>query len=244
MKSPDGSYRFVPGVPPYSAGVAAESGFRIERATLASPLPVAEGFRRIQAHLEGLGRPLTALCACELRSPAPFSEAGFADFNRGYVGVLQEWGLFRDGANPVARSNVCPLVRPPEVPGFHAFSYTLPGPGAGFVVAGNGEAPEGKATYRDHIVRRGDLSPEGLREKARWVFAEQERRLKALGFGWRDATAAHVYTVHEGFAFAAEELAGRGLRREGLSRELCRPPVVDIEFEMDCRGISRECSVI
>ena len=42
------------------------------------------------------GRPLTALCACELRSPAPFTEAGFRAFNKVYVGTLAAWGLFEN----------------------------------------------------------------------------------------------------------------------------------------------------
>ncbi len=37
-----GGFRFVPGVYQYSAGVAAEPGFRIERALFAEPVPLAE----------------------------------------------------------------------------------------------------------------------------------------------------------------------------------------------------------
>jgi hypothetical protein len=28
--------------------------------------------------------------------------------------------------------------------------------------------------------------------------------------------------------------------RDSISLQDCRPPVVDIEFEMDCRGVARE----
>src|SRR4051794_16462120 len=49
--------------------------------------------------------------ACELRSPAPFTDDGFRAFNESYVGALERWGVFRDGGNPVARSNVCPRNR-------------------------------------------------------------------------------------------------------------------------------------
>ncbi len=239
----DGGYRFVPGVFPYSAGVAAEPGYRLERARFVVPVPIDEGFRRIRAHLASLGRPVTAFCACELRSPAPFTEEGFATFNRLYGGLLQEWEILRNGVNPVARSNVCPQAEAPVVPAFHAFTYTVLGEGGGFVVAGSGEAPEGKPTYRDHIVRLGDLCPEGLREKAGWVLGEQERRLKALGVGWPDATAVQVYTVHDVFPFVVEELVRRGGNRTGIVREHCRPPVIDIEFEMDCRGVTREIRI-
>jgi hypothetical protein len=237
---PDGGYRFIRGVVPYSAGVAPEPGFELERARFDAPLPMEEGFRRIKAHLAERGRPPTALCACELRSPEPFSETGFTEFNRGYVSVLESWGIVRDGVNPVARSNVCPEFDPPAVPGFYAFSYTVPGSRAGFVVAGSGEAPEGRGNYRDHIVRRGDLSADGLQEKARWVLGEQERRLRALGFGWGDVTAVQVYTVHDVFPWIGEELVYRRAMRGGLIWHLTRPPVVDIDFEMDCRGVAVE----
>ncbi|MBI3855972.1 MAG: hypothetical protein HY293_09815, partial [Planctomycetes bacterium] len=225
---------------PYAAGVAAERGFQIERARFDTPLPVEEGFRRIRIHLASIGRPPAAFCACELRSPKPFTEAGFTGFNRGYISVLEAWGIVRGGLNPVARSNVCPEADPPAVPVFHAFSYTVPGEAAGFVVAGCGEAPEGKGNYRDHIVRLNDVSQDGLREKAAWVLGEQERRLRALGAGWRDVTAAQLYTVHAVFPWIGEELAACGAMRGGLTWHHARPPVVGIDFEMDCRGLKVE----
>jgi hypothetical protein len=132
----EGGFAFLEGVFSYSQGAVALDGYAIERACFARPLPVAEGFRRIATHLQGLGRPKTALCACELRSPRPFSFAGFGEFNRGYVAVLQQWGLFRDRQNAVARSNVAPEINPPAEPSFYAFSYTVPMAHAGrsFVV--------------------------------------------------------------------------------------------------------------
>ncbi len=237
-----GNYRFVPGVFQYSAGVAAEPGFRIERVRFLMPVPLAEGFRLIEQTLQAAGRPFTAFCACELRSPRPFDEIGFEAFNKEYVGTLARWGLFDGKTNPVARSNVCPEIDPPEVPGFYAFSYTLADASAApsFVVAGSGEAPEGKGNYKDHIVNRGDLSPEGLRNKARWVLGEMENRMRALGFNWSDATASQLYTVHNIYPFMAEEIGRRGAMRGGLTWHLNRPPVVELEYEMDCRGVHFE----
>jgi hypothetical protein len=157
--------------------------------------------------------------------------------------VLTEWGLFVDGRNPVARSNVCPEVAPPAAPAFHAFSITVPDAGAApsFVVAGSGEAPEAGGDYRDHAIALGDTSPSGLREKARWVLGEMERRMAALGgFGWADTTAVQAYTVHDLHPFLADELGRRGAARHGLTWQFCRPPVRDLEYEMDCRGVSLE----
>jgi hypothetical protein len=238
-----GGYRYVKGVFQYSAGVAAEPGFEIERVRFRRPLPLADGFRVVEAQIRGMGRPLTAFCACELRSPAPFTEEGFTAFNRVYVGTLERWGVYRGGLNPVARSNVCPELHPPSEPSLHAFSYTVPTDAdalASFVIAGSGESPEGKGNYRDHIVRRGDVSAAGLLEKARWVLGEMERRMAALGFGWRDTTATQLYTVHDVHPFLADEIVRRGAAAGGLTWHYCRPPVVELDYEMDVRGVARE----
>jgi len=240
----DGGFRFVKGVLPYSAGVAAQPGYSIRRARFNRVLPLTEGYAAIAAHLKAVGRPNTALCAAELRSPAPFTDEGFGEFNREYIKTLTDWKLYRDGINPVARSNLAPAVGPPKVPGFYAFSYTVPAeaadPRKAFVIAGSGECPEGLANYRDHIVRKGDVSPAGLLEKARWVLGEQERRMAALGFTWADITATQVYTVHDIHPLLAGEFAARGADVGGITWHYVRPPVVDLEYEMDCRGLSRE----
>ena len=123
---PAGGYRFITHQFQYSGGVAAELGFRIERARFTRPVPLTEGFDAIEGYLGGIGRSPTAFCACELCSPAQFTDAGFVAFNRHYVERLAAWGIFRDEVNPVARSNVCPEIDPPVTPSFYAFSYTMP----------------------------------------------------------------------------------------------------------------------
>ena len=237
-----GGYRFVAGVFQYSAGVVAMPGHRIVRVRFHDPVPLAEGFRRIEDIVRAAGRPLTAFCACELRSPAPFTESGFTAFNKIYVGTLERWGVFDGTTNTVARSNVCPAIDPPAEPSFYAFAYTERAPDAepSFVVAGSGEAPEGRGNYRDHIIRLGDTSPSGLREKARFVLGEMERRLSTMGFGWADTTAAQVYTVHDIHPFMADEIVRRGAARAGLTWHYTRPPIEGLDYEMDCRGVSDE----
>ena len=74
---PAGGYRFITHQFQYSGGVAAELGFRIERARFTRPVALAVAFDAIEDYLGGIGRPPTALCACELRSPAQFTDAGF-----------------------------------------------------------------------------------------------------------------------------------------------------------------------
>ena len=239
----EGGYRFIKAVFQYSGGVAAEPGFEIVRARLAKPVVLADGFKAVEAHLKAAGRPLAAFCACELRSPAPFTEQGFLEFNKGYAGTLERWGICKDGVNPVARTNVCPAFEPPAAPSLYAFSYTVPaatGARGTFIVAGGGEAPEGKPNYRDHIVRRGDTSPGGLREKVRYVLAEMERRLAALGFSWPDAISTQAYTVHDIGALVQDEIAARGAAAGGLEWHFARPPIAGLDYEMDVRGAARE----
>lgn len=237
-----GGYQFIPGVFQYSAGVRANDGFEIVRARFRSMPPMSEAFPAIEAHLKAQNSSPDAFCACELRSPAPFSEQGFTEFNKEYVTWLDRWKLIKDGVNPVARTNVCPQIAPPKQVSVYAFSYTrrtTKAPG-GFVVAGSGEAPEGGANYRDHAIRLGDLSLAGLTEKARWVLGEMERRMKALGATWADNTGTHLYTVHDIHPLLEREIVMRGASSNGLSWHFARPPVQDLDYEMDVRGVSTE----
>ena len=239
---PQGGYRFVKGVFQYSAGAAALPGYRIERARFARDVPLAEGFARIAGYLQALGRPLTAFCACELRSPAPFDDHGFRTFNEVYAAVLGSWGLLALGENPVARSNVCPEIDPPAEPGFHAFSYAVPADDApaSFVIAGSGESIEGHATYAERTVAYRDLSLAGLRAKAAHVHDVMEGRMAALGVTWSATTATQVYTVHDIHPFLADDIVRRGAARHGITWHFNRPPIIDLEYEVDCRAVHVE----
>jgi hypothetical protein len=242
-KFAQGGYRFVSGVFQYSAGVSAEPGFQIVRARFAKLVAIDEGFEQIEKYLTRSGRPIHALCACELRSPHPFDDAGFLAFNKSYVEPLRRWGIVKDDVNPIARSNVCPAVNPPLEPRFYAFSYTVPvtAPVAPtFVVAGSGEAPEGRRTYGEKAVRIGEHSPDAIREKAQWVLREMERRMAALGVAWADSTATHVYTVYDIHHIMAEEIVRRGAASAGLTWQFCRPPIDVLDYEMDVRGVLTE----
>jgi len=238
-----GNYQFIPGVFQYSAGVRADERFEIVRARFRNVLPLSEAFAAIEAHLRDRNRPPESFCACELRSPAPFSEQGFKAFNNEYVGCLDRWKLIKDGINPVARTNVCPQVSPPKAVGVYAFSYTIPKASIAsraFVVAGSGEAPEGKSNYRDHAIRLGDRSADGLAEKARWVLAEMERRMRTLGASWSETTGTHLYTIYDIHPLLEREIVMRGASNNGLSWHYARPPVEDLDYEMDARGVSTE----
>ena len=245
IEAPNSGYRFLPGVSQYSCGIGALPGFTIARIRFADPVPLKQGFARIADILKQAARPLTAFGACELRSPAPFTEEGFKAFNAIYIETLVEWGIMKDGVNPVARSNVCPKIDPPAEPCFHAFSYTIPSKDAppSFVVAGSGESVEGKANYRDHIVRPGDTSPSGMLAKAKFVLDEMERRMSAFGGTWKQTTAVQLYTVHDAYPVLEPELGRRGVLRNGLTWHFNRPPVVGLDYEMDCRCVHHETVV-
>ena len=188
-----GGYEFLKGGFPYSCGVAAKPGFAIVHARLHQLRPLAAGFARVKQHLETLGRPLTALCGMELRSPEPFTFDGFKQFNKGYVAVLESWGIVRDGLNPVARTNVAPEVNPPAEPSLYAFSYTVPSAelNRDFVVSGGGELPEG-ALNPQEVIRLGDVTPDGIRAKAEFVMGLMEGRILGLGRTWADATVTQM----------------------------------------------------
>ena len=66
------------------------------------------------------------------------------------------------------------------------------------------------------------------------------RRLAALDAGWSDTTATQVYTVHDFHPFAADELVRANAARSGMTWYFARPPVIDLEFEVDCRRVMRE----
>jgi hypothetical protein len=241
---PQGQYAFLPGIAPYSGGVVSLPDSEIVHVTLARPLPWRQGFDLVTRFLESQNRPRAALCAMELRSPRPFTFAGFAEFNGLYAAVLRDWGLFVEGVNPVARTNVAPAPGLIAEPSLFAFSFTRPAPAGSprsFIVAGGGELPEG-ILAAEAIVARGDFGPQGLRTKAEFVMGLMDNRLRRLGGNWSEVTATDVYTVHPLDRLLTDVLLPRmgtaALR--GVVWYPTRPPIEEIEFEMDLRGVRTE----
>lgn len=238
-----GNYSFLKGIAPYSAGVAAEAGFEVVHVRLARFLPLRAGFDAVEAHLKSAGRPMQALCGMELRSPRPFSFAGFQQFNAGYIDILKKWDIFLDGMNPVARTNIAPAVNPPAEPSLYGFSYTVPSKATRktFVIAGAGELPEGSLDPHD-VVRRGESSAAAIQEKAHFVLGLMEGRLRGLGADWNDVTVTEIYTVHDIHPFLEKELLSRLGEggAHGLTWHYSRPPIESIEYEMDLRGCGTE----
>ena len=239
LPNPRGGYSFLRGISPYSAGVAASGDFAIKQVVLAGSVPWRAGLEQVDAQLKAAGRPRAALCAIALRSPKPFTFAGFNEFNAAYVDVLKSWGILVDGVNPIARTNVAPEVDAPPAPTLYSFAYTTPAKRApiSFVVAGAGELPEGSLDPHD-VVRRGETSPEALVAKTRFVLGLMESRLFGLGAKWDQVTATNIYTVHNVNALLASEILPRigAAGRHGVIWHYTRPPIESIEYEMDLRG--------
>lgn len=247
LANPRGDYHFLSGIDPYSCGVVADPGHEVVYATLRAPLPWREGFELIDAHLAEAGRGRHALCGIQLRSPTPFTMAGFIEFNVGYCDLVKSWDLYVGDLNPIARTNVAPADHPPAAPVLHAFSYTVPATDdvpMTFVVAGAGELRTA-ALDEDTIVRRGESGPDAMREKAAHVMGIMTERLLGLGAGWDLVTAVDVYTVHllEGLLENTVAPSIGPATRHGMVWIRSRPPVVGLEFEMDMRGVRREITL-
>lgn len=236
-----GDYRFIvsPGGP-FSAGVAAMPGFALRRVRFARPVPMADGFAFIKAHLEREGRPVTALAACELRSPAAMTIEQFQAFNAEYLKTLHQWGCKAGDINPLARSNLAPITEVPGEAMFFAFTYTTPEAGSAgdFLISGKPEIRDGVTT--DRIVGGRDVSLKGLDVKARFVMNAMRERVEALGCKWENVTAAQIYTVHDVRPLLEGVFTEYKVSQLGLAWYPAWPPVIGMEFEVDVRCVRTE----
>ena len=246
IDNPHGNYRFLIGIAPYSGGVVAQPGFEIIHAQLQQPLPYRQGFELVARHLDAAGRPLHARCGVELRLPAPLSFAGFIGFNDEYRHLLASWELLLDDRNPVARTNIAPVVRPPEEPSLYAFAYTVPAVDDAapptFIVSGAGDMHDQADLSPAAIVRPNETSLEAFREKATVVIREMQVRLQGLEMSWAAVTTIDVYTVHPLQPFLADTVLGPAgpAAIHGVHWHFGNPPIAGLEFEMDLRGVRQE----
>lgn len=243
-KHPTGDYSFVPGIAPYSCGVIANEGFEVVHVTLRTMVAWRQGFDLIDSFLRRAGRPHSALCAMSLRCPKPFTFKGFSEFNSEYAEILKDWGVFVDGVNPVARTNIAPRLVPPSETSLYAFAFTRPLANdcvPTFVVAGAGELPEG-VLQRDGIIELSNTSPDGMKSKAAFVMDLMEQRLEKLGVSWNVVNRTNVYSGHPSDEII-QNLINPRIGKAGLfgvTWHDSRPPIEEIEFEMDVRGVISE----
>lgn len=239
---PLAGYAFLDGQRhPFSNGVACLKGYLLTRVRFRSPLPVAEGLARAASFLQAQGRPLSALAACELRSPAPMSVSDFAAFNRRYVELLRANGFPAEPPYPVARSNVAPIHEPPATNTLVAFTYTIAAAGAetrarpDFLISGRAELIDEPRA----VVAEGDSSPSGTERKAAHVFDQLRGRVEQLGCSWTDITGIQVYTPRA-IEPVLPLMQRLGLANVGVCLNPAHPPVVPLEFEADVRSVSVE----
>ncbi len=245
IHNPEGHYHFLKGIDPYSCGVVADPGYEIIFVTFREAPPWRRGFAVVDAHLQAEGRDRASLCSIQLRCPQPYPIDGFISFNDEYRAVLSDWDLFREGLNPVSRTNVAPAYSAPAETLLHAFAYVVPASkpnmSPSLVIAGAGELRDG-VLDAGGIVRRGETSPEAMREKAAYVMQVMETRLDGLGARWDLLNQINVYTVQPLQGLIEDVVLSRlgPARRMGIHWHHTRPPVQEIEFEMDMRGVHRE----
>lgn len=244
LDHPEGRYRFLKGIEPYSSGVVANPGHEIVFVTLARLVAWRDGFRQIGRFLDSKRLPSTALCGIQLRCPTPYSIAGFIAFNEQYCGVLKEWGLYVGDVNPIARTNVAPKLGPPSEQSLYGFAYvrrSAETAGRTFLVAGAGEVRDG-LLESERILRRGETTGEALLEKADYVMGVMAERLEGLGGDWDHVNRVNVYTAHPLDALLDRAVLPRlgTAARHGVCCHAARPPIREIEFEMDLRGVRSE----
>jgi len=243
INNPLGNFQFLKGIDPFSSGVVAHPGYEVVHVTFQPLPPLQKGFDLIEHHLRRSQRPIHALCGMELRIPQPLSSQAFTEFNQPYIQKLAGWNLLVDGLNPVARTNVAPAVNPVAEPSVYGFSYTAPAQpqGVTFVVSGAPEVRRREDGSYD-IIGHGDVSPAGLQQKAEYVLQILTTRLQDMQVGWADVTTVEIYTVHNLHPLLATTIlpALEGANRHGIRWHYARPPVVQIEYEMDVRGVRQE----
>jgi hypothetical protein len=92
------------------------------------------------------------------------------------------------------------------------------------------------------VVAPRDTSADGMTAKAGYVVKAIARRLGGLGVGWADVTTTSLYTVApvDAILGAAVLDAIGSAARHGLRWCHARPPIDELDFEMDARGVRRE----
>jgi hypothetical protein len=240
VEHPSGTYRFYPAISAYSAGFAVAAGYEITALRLLNCTSLVDGFSRIDAEISRRGLSSASLAGLQLRSPGAFSFDEFANFNAQYIKLLSDRSIILNGVNPVSRTNVIPVQKGPPEPIIKIAFIVHPSRGVGgsdFVIAGAGEVAGDLGP--ENIIARGDLSLNGLNLKVECVLEIMCERLSALGFSNDSPTTINVYTKHK-ILDVAEKIAVRlpSVAQNGYTSWLTKPPVVEIEFEMDCSRYS------
>lgn len=239
-----GAFSFLPGGTSFSQGLVVAPGFRLAEWEFTEPVPLPAAFERLAVEFAARGLEWTALAGVDLRSPEPFSAAGFAAFNEAYEQLVDRYYPIADGDwPPYARTNVAPLGTVVAEPSVRAVQVVEAKGGAkgDFLLSGVAENRGGLAPA--DIVAHLDASATGMQAKVDYVVSELAARCVALGVSPDDARIVDVYASHA-LEWLDPVIADtfRGVSAFGLHRWLARPPVDELEFEMGVKRVS--CRVI
>ena len=214
------------------------------RVRLHEPLPLDKGLDFVGRYLDDAGRQPGALAGLELRAPSVMSRPEFLAFNKRYVAALRTRKFFMGQMVPVARSNVAPLYDPPKTDVLSAFTYAAPieardlASGATFLLSGR---PEFDGTV---VIAPGDVSPNGMSRKAKFVVERLRQGVATLGGSWSDVTGVQLYMT-EPLPLVLDVMRAAGVISVGLSFFPGSTPVIGFdgvkyEFEADVRAIRLE----
>jgi len=220
---PLGNYRFLAAAPgrPFSGGAVADDGHALVHAVFAQPRPLADGLAEACRHVEAAGRPTPAICGFELRIPAPLSGDGFEEFNHSYIERLRVLGIAAGDLMPAARTNVAPTSHGVTEPCVYAVTYTVPGEGPGWLLAGATERTPGTA---------GEMLSQ--------IVDELTGRLQEFGCAWGDATGINLYGADPEVG-ALLPLLPSGAPH-GIRWYPSLPPIESLRLEVDARCVATE----
>ena len=182
-----GGLRIVQSVFPFGPALLPLHGFHDPaRAVSAGRCRSRHGFAEDRAlHQKTAGRPLTSFCACELRSPAPFSDARLSCVQPGLRGDTCATGASCKGrAQPGCAQQCLPGDRPAGralVSRLLLHGRRRKTPRRASSSPAAARRSEGGASYaRAKQCATARPSAEAMRERARYVLGEMERRLAQL----------------------------------------------------------------
>jgi hypothetical protein len=159
---------------------------------------------------------------------------------------LAAWDILVGDLNPIARTNVAPVIGAPPTPSIYAFTFTAPLAGLlaepTFVVAGAGDLSDQADLTPAAIVRPGETSKDALVEKAQTVMAVMEERLHGIGVDWPQVTTVNLYTPHSLDNFVEPVLWPKlgSLALHGVHWYYSRPPIAGLEYEMCLRHVGAD----
>ena len=243
-----GGYRFLPGIAPYSCGVVSAPGFEIVHVTFQRPVPYKDGFEQIERHLASDGRPRTALCGVELRSPRPFTFEGFARVQRGVcphpgrVGPVRRW---REPGRPHQRR---PGGRSAHRAGsvwVLVYETVRSIPATDLRRRRGGRTARGRSGGRGDRPRRGHLTGRHRRQGGGSSWTSWSTACTDwAATGTPSPPSTSTRSTRSGDMLPGVILARRPRPAvHGIRWFYSRPPIVGIEYEMDLRGVRTELRI-